>query len=128
MEGANLLIRGRSRLVRITGPRIAYRTADGSRLAIEAVVALFAARQNATLLLEVGHGDGGQGGGVMVLGGVVVCFADRDNGVDYMGLNGFFNRRSQSDAKREGGGEVVRVVSEDVRLFTTGWIVSCTWW
>jgi len=63
-------------------------TTNSAGLTLEAVVALLTASQDTTLLLEVGHGDGGKSRGGVVLGSVVVNLVDRDGGVDNVGLNG----------------------------------------
>lgn len=64
---------------------------DGARLALEAVVALLAAGEDAALVLEVGHADGWEGGGGVVLGGVVVDLVDWHGGVHDMRLDGLCN-------------------------------------
>lgn len=73
----------------VTGSGARDGTADGAGLAGKAVVTLLAASKGSALLLEVGHGDGGEGGGGVVLGGVVVNLVDGDGGVDNSGLDGF---------------------------------------
>jgi len=60
----------------------------GLGLANEAVLALLAADERATLCLELGHGDGGESGCSVVLGGVVVNLVDGDGGVGDVGLDG----------------------------------------
>ena len=60
----------------------------GLGLADEAVLALLATGERATLCLELGHGDGGEGRGGVVLGGVVVDLVDGDGGVGDVGLDG----------------------------------------
>lgn len=57
-------------------------------LALEAVLALITASEGATLLLELGHGDSGQGRGLVVLSGVVVNLVDGHGGVGDVRLNG----------------------------------------
>jgi hypothetical protein len=57
-------------------------------LANEAVLTLLAADEGTALLLELGHGNGGESGGSVVLGGVVVDLVDGDGGVGDVGLNG----------------------------------------
>jgi hypothetical protein len=54
----------------------------GARLALESVGTLFAAGETTTLALELVHADGGQGGGAVVLGSVVMDFVDGDGSVD----------------------------------------------
>lgn len=70
------------------------------RLALEAVIALLAAAEHTTFLLELLHGDGGQFGCVMVFWSVVVRLVDgdgrmNDSGLDSLfldyGLNGFMD-------------------------------------
>lgn len=61
---------------------------NSAGLTLEAVVTLLAASQDTTLLLKVGHGDGGKSRGSVVLGGIVVNLVDGDGGVDNMRLNG----------------------------------------
>lgn len=61
---------------------------NSAGLTLEAVVTLLAASQDTTLLLKVGHGDGGKSRGSVVLGGVVVNLVDGDSRVDNMRLNG----------------------------------------
>jgi hypothetical protein len=63
-------------------------TADILGLALEVVVALVAAVEQAALGLPVGHVDGGQRRGLVVLGLVVVRLVDRDGGVDDVRLDG----------------------------------------
>jgi len=60
----------------------------GFGLASEAVLALLTADERATLCLELGHGDCGEGRGGVVLGGVVVDLVDGDGGVGDVGLDG----------------------------------------
>lgn len=57
-------------------------------LALEAVLTLLTAGEGTALGLELGHGDGGKGGGSVVLGGVVVNLVDGDGGVGDVRLNG----------------------------------------
>lgn len=57
-------------------------TANRAWLALEAVIALLAAGEDTTLLLEVGHADSWESGGGVVLGSVVVNLMDGDGGVD----------------------------------------------
>lgn len=61
---------------------------DSAGLTLEAIVTLLAAGQDTTLLLKVGHGDGGKSRGSVVLGGVVVNLVDGDGGVDNVRLDG----------------------------------------
>ena len=61
---------------------------DSAGLTLEAIVALLAAGQDTTLLLKVGHGDGGKSRGSVVLGGVVVNLVDGNGGVDNVRLDG----------------------------------------
>jgi len=67
--------------------RPAERAADLPRLALEGVGPLLAPREGAVLVLELVHGDGGQGGGGVVLGFVVVHFVDGVGGVHDCGLD-----------------------------------------
>ena len=67
------------------------RVDGGARLAGEAVLALLAAGEGAALLLEVGHGDSGERGSAVVLGGVVVDLVNGDGGVGDVRLNGLCN-------------------------------------
>ena len=60
---------------------------DSAGLTLEAIVALLAAGQDTTLLLKVGHGDGGKSRGSVVLGGVVVNLVDGNGGVDNVRLD-----------------------------------------
>lgn len=62
--------------------------ADILGLPLEVVVALVAAVEETTLALPVGHVDGGQRCGLVVLRLVVVRLVDRDGGVDDVGLDG----------------------------------------
>lgn len=62
--------------------------ADGARLAAKGVGALLAPRERAALALELVHGDGGEGGGGVMLGFVLVHLVDGDGGVDDGGLDG----------------------------------------
>jgi len=55
--------------------------------ALELVVTLLTAGQGSTLVLEVAHAHGGQSGGLVVGGTVVVNLVDGDGGVDYIGLD-----------------------------------------
>lgn len=57
-------------------------TANRAWLTLEAIIALFAAGEDTTLLLEVGHADSWKSGGGVVLGSVVVNLVDGDGGVD----------------------------------------------
>jgi len=61
---------------------------SGLGLANEAVLTLLTADEGAALCLELGHGDGGEGRGSVVLGGVVVNLVDGDGGVGDVGLDG----------------------------------------
>lgn len=61
---------------------------DGAGLTLETVVTLLTASQDTTLLLKVGHGDGGKSRGAVVLGSVVVNLVDGDSGVNNVGLDG----------------------------------------
>lgn len=60
----------------------------GARLALKAVLALLTASQRAARLLELGHGDGRESRGLVVLGSVVVDLVDGDGGVGDVRLNG----------------------------------------
>jgi hypothetical protein len=60
-------------------------------LADEAVLALLTAGEGTALLLELGHGDGGESGGSVMLGGVVVDLVNGDGGVGDVGLDGLCN-------------------------------------
>lgn len=62
--------------------------ADGAWLALEAVVALLTAGEDTALLLEVGHGDGWESGGGVVLCRVVMHLVDGNGGVGNVWLNG----------------------------------------
>lgn len=62
--------------------------AAGGGAAVELVGALAAAGEGAAGLLELVHAHCWEGGGGMVLGGVVVDFVDGDGGVDDVGLDG----------------------------------------
>lgn len=68
--------------------RRATKTTNSSWLAFEAVMSLLTTSQAATLLLEVGHADGGESGGRVVLGLTVVSFVDWDGGMYDRWLNG----------------------------------------
>lgn len=59
----------------------------GARLALEAVLALLTASKRAARLLELGHGNGGESRGLVVLGSVVVNLVDGDGGVGDVRLN-----------------------------------------
>lgn len=61
---------------------------NSAGLTLEAIVTLLAAGQDTTLLLKVGHGDGGKSRGSVVLGGVVVNLVNGDGGVDNVRLDG----------------------------------------
>jgi len=69
---------------------ITQRAPDLAGLALEGVGSLLAAVERAVLVLELVHGDGGEGGCGVVLCFVVVDFVDGDCGVDDGGLNGLF--------------------------------------
>jgi hypothetical protein len=56
-------------------------------LADEAVLTLLATSEGTTLCLELGHGDGGESGRGVVLGGVVVDLVDGDSGVGDVGFD-----------------------------------------
>lgn len=93
--GANgLTARGATRVVALgegggsCGAGAAEGASDGLGLALEGVGVLLAAGQVAALALEVLHGDGGQLGGAVVLGLVLVHLVDGDGGVDDGGLDG----------------------------------------
>jgi len=62
---------------------------DGMGLTLESIVALLAAAQNATLLLEVAHGHWRERRCSVVLGGVMVNLVDRDGGVNNRWCDGF---------------------------------------
>lgn len=62
--------------------------ANSAGLTLEAIVTLLAASQDTTLLLKVGHGDGRESRGGVVLSSVVVNLVDRDGGVDNVRLDG----------------------------------------
>lgn len=66
----------------------AERTTDSLGLAFEGISALLTAAEGATLLLELGHGDGREGGGGVVFCLVVVDFVDGVGRVDDGGLDG----------------------------------------
>lgn len=55
---------------------------DRSWLTLEAISALLTTLERATLLLELGHGDGWESRSGVVLSLVVVNLVDRDGGVD----------------------------------------------
>jgi len=55
--------------------------------ALEVIASLAATLKDATLLLELRQADGGEGGGAVVLGRLVVNLVDRDSGVDNLGLD-----------------------------------------
>jgi hypothetical protein len=57
-------------------------------LANETVLALLAAGEGTALLLELGHGNGGESRGSVVLSSVVVDLVDGDGGVGDVGLDG----------------------------------------
>lgn len=61
---------------------------NSAGLTLEAIVTLLAAGQDTTLLLKVGHGDGGKSRGSVVLGGIVVNLVNGDGGVDNVRLDG----------------------------------------
>jgi hypothetical protein len=75
-------------------------TTNLTRLALESIVTLLTASENTTLLLKVGHGDGWECGGRVVLGSVVVDLVDWDGGVDNVGLNGLCDG-CQCETRRE---------------------------
>lgn len=56
-------------------------------LALETIVAFFTAAENTTLALELVKVDGGEYGGLVELGGIVVSLMDGHGGVDNCGLN-----------------------------------------
>lgn len=60
----------------------------GARLALETILALLTTSQRAAGLLELGHGDGRESRGLVVLGSVVVDLVDGDGGVGDVRLNG----------------------------------------
>lgn len=62
----------------------------GARLALEAVLALLTASKRAARLLELGHGNGGESRGLVVLGSVVVNLVDGDGGVGDVRLNSLY--------------------------------------
>lgn len=65
------------------------RATDVLWLALEAVILLLTAAQDTTLVLEFGHGQGGQMGSLMMFGGIVVSFVDGNGGMDNVGLHCF---------------------------------------
>jgi hypothetical protein len=67
---------------------LARRVDGGARLTLEPVLALVAASERTTLLLELGHGDGRKGGGGMVLSSVVVNLVNGDGCVGDVRLDG----------------------------------------
>jgi hypothetical protein len=54
---------------------------------LKLVVALLTTAENTSLGLELVHGHGGKGSGLMVSSGVVVNLVDRNSGVDNIGLD-----------------------------------------
>ena len=63
------------------------RATDSARFTLEAVVTLLAASENTALLLKVGHADGRESRGAVVLGSVVVNLVDGDSGVNDVKLD-----------------------------------------
>jgi hypothetical protein len=80
--------------VRLVGKGGGVLSLSGGRLGLanETVLALLTAGEGAALGLELGHGDGGKGGGGVVLGSVVVDLVDGDGGVGDVRLDGLWNR------------------------------------
>lgn len=63
-------------------------SANRSWLAVERISALLTSSESTALLPELGHGDGREGGGSVVLGFVLVDLVDRDGGVNNGWLDG----------------------------------------
>jgi hypothetical protein len=72
------------------GESVLVRGLVGGRLGLadEAVLTLLATGEGTALCLELGHGDGRESRGGVVLGGVVVDLVDGDGGVGDVRLDG----------------------------------------
>jgi len=71
-----------------TGSRSSKPAVNSSWLSLESVVTFLASGEASSLLFEVGHADGWEGGGGVVLSFVDVGFVDGNGGVDNGGLDG----------------------------------------
>lgn len=76
-------------LARLFMHHILEGSSDVLGLALESIVALLASAQDASMCLELGHGHGRELGGLVVLGGVMVHFVNRNGRVDNVWLNCF---------------------------------------
>ena len=74
-------------------------SADGAWLTLEPVVALFAAGEDSTLLLEFGHRDGRKGGSQVVFGCLVVNLMDLDDLVNDVRFDHVYIRESAAKTK-----------------------------
>jgi len=73
-----------------TGSRSSKPAVNSSWLSLESVIALLAAGEATSLLFEVSHADGWEGGSGVVLGFIDVGLVDGDGGVYYGGLDSLF--------------------------------------
>lgn len=71
--------------------RVLSAVGGGLGLANEAVLTLLTAGEGTALLPELGHGDGGECGGSVVLSSVVVDLVDGNGGVGDVRLDGLCN-------------------------------------